>query len=114
MHVDMYAGDLTNALSLSGGTLAVGCWGHVAFAVDAAGAAKLFVDGTEVASGSFQGTFLRYQCDPVFSVISVHQSHLSPVLAVSVELIMCIGPLARITHAAGRLRHGARQNSRRR
>ncbi|CAN0181713.1 unnamed protein product [Pylaiella littoralis] len=51
----MYAGDLTIGLSLRGGVLTPGCWGHVAFTFDAAGTARLYVDGTEVASGSFQG-----------------------------------------------------------
>lgn len=51
----MFAGDLTMGLSLRGGSLTPGRWGHVAFAIDATGTAKLFVDGTEVASGSFQG-----------------------------------------------------------
>lgn len=51
----MWATDLSTGLSLAGGALTPGRWGHVAFAIDAAGSAKLFVDGAEVASGSFQG-----------------------------------------------------------
>lgn len=56
----MYAGDLTIGLSLRGGVLTPGCWGHVAFTFDAAGTARLYVDGTEVASGSFQGTLFAF------------------------------------------------------
>lgn len=73
MHVDMYAGDLTNGLSLQGGILTPGCWGHVAFTADAAGNAKLFVDGTEVASGKFKGIFFAFACvTSVFSAVSLH------------------------------------------
>lgn len=51
----MFAGDLNTGISFGGGVLVPGRWGHVAFAIDAAGSAKLFVDGSEVGSGSFRG-----------------------------------------------------------
>ncbi len=55
----MNAGDLTSGISVQGGALMPGRWGHVAFAIDAAGMARLFVDGSEVASGLFQGTHVH-------------------------------------------------------
>eukprot|EP00752_Nemacystus_decipiens_P002251 g2132.t2 len=66
VHVDMFAGDLTMGLTLAGGSLTPGRWGHVAFAIDTTGTAKLFVDGVEVASGSFRGPrMLLEDCDLV-------------------------------------------------
>ncbi|CAN0408163.1 unnamed protein product, partial [Ectocarpus sp. 12 AP-2014] len=57
---------LTTGISFSGGVLAPGRWGHVAFSIDAAGSAKLFVNGSEVASGSFQGSRMVLEdCDMV-------------------------------------------------
>ncbi|CAM9143892.1 unnamed protein product [Scytosiphon promiscuus] len=66
VHVEMFAGDLSTGISFGGGVLVPGRWGHVAFAVDAAGSAKLFVDGSEVGSGSFRGPrMLLEDCDMV-------------------------------------------------
>ena len=48
--------DQSVGVSLRGGVLLPGRWGHVAFAIDAAGAAKLVVDGVDVASAIFRGT----------------------------------------------------------
>lgn len=72
----MYAGDLTMGLTLTGGALTPGRWGHVAFSIDTTGTAKLFVDGAEVASGSFQGG-LRYgnvQCSLPPLPVSINRS----------------------------------------
>ncbi|CAM9164819.1 unnamed protein product [Ectocarpus sp. 8 AP-2014] len=67
VHVDMYQSNgLTTGISFSGGVLAPGRWGHVAFSIDAAGSAKLFVNGSEVASASFQGSRMVLEdCDMV-------------------------------------------------
>lgn len=56
----MFAGDLTMGLSLAGGAVTPGRWGHMAFAIDTTGTAKLFVDGAEAASGSFQGAHVAW------------------------------------------------------
>ena len=68
VQVDMYtgAGDLTVGLTLTGGALTPGRWGHVAFAIDTTGTSKLFVDGAEVASGSFQGVQISTHILSVF------------------------------------------------
>lgn len=73
----MFAGDLTMGLSLAGGVMTPGSWGHVAFAIDATGTAKLFVDGAEVASGLFQGAV------PFALLIQQYFSHVSVQLSVA-------------------------------
>lgn len=60
LHVDMRSGDQRIGISLTGGILMPGRWGHVAFAIDAAGSAKLIVDGAEVSAGIFQGMALHW------------------------------------------------------
>lgn len=53
--VTMAGSDQSLGVQLKGGVLLPGCWGHVAFAIDVVGAAKLIVDGVQVASGIFRG-----------------------------------------------------------
>lgn len=70
----MCAGDLSMGLSLAGGALTPGRWGHVAFAVDTTGTAKLFVDGAEVASGSFQGVHFCFNGTQLHCYFRPYQS----------------------------------------
>lgn len=59
LRISMRAGDQTVGITLEGGVLLPGRWGHVAFAIEATGIAKLIVDGAEVASGVFQGSYRK-------------------------------------------------------
>lgn len=55
VEVTMAGSDQSLGIHLKGGVLLPGRWGHVAFAIDVVGAAKLIVDGVQVASGVFRG-----------------------------------------------------------
>lgn len=55
LQLQMNTGGGGTEFFLTGGVLVPGRWVHVAFAVDASGAAKLIVDRAEVASGIVQG-----------------------------------------------------------
>lgn len=55
VHVEMRAGDETRGVSLDGGILRPGRWGHVAFSIDQSGGARLTVDGAEADWKLFRG-----------------------------------------------------------